>query len=119
MELSHQAQGSVGRSPLLGWEVQSYGSEVSESITAELKYLVYAEGNFKRGSTLNLSVTKGTYTLSEGLIFVANAADDLSAANHYKVDKKDAKIESFSFLLDFEDASVEDAIINWKKEYFG
>ena len=36
----------------------SYGSEVSESITAELKYLVYAEGNFKRGSTLNLSVTK-------------------------------------------------------------
>lgn len=70
----------------------SYGSEVSESITAELKYLVYAEGNFKRGSTLNLSVTKGMYTLSEGLIFVANAADDLSAANHYKVNIKDASI---------------------------
>ena len=70
----------------------SYGSEESESITAELKYLVYAEGNFKRGSTLNLSVTKGNYMLSEGLIFVVNAADDLSAANHYKVNIKDASI---------------------------
>lgn len=72
----------------------SYGSADSESISADMKYLVYAGGNFKRGSTLNLNVTKGTYTISDGLIFVANAADDLSAANHYNVNIKDA---SFTF----------------------
>ena len=68
----------------------SYGSDEGYPITLSATdntygYLVFAGGNFKRGSTFNLSIKNGTYTATNGILYVDNAADDLSAANHYKI----------------------------------
>ena len=68
----------------------SYGSDDSYPITLNATdstygYLLFAGGNFKRGSTVNFSITNGTYTATNGIVYVDNAADDLSAANHYKI----------------------------------
>ena len=73
----------------------AYGSDDSYPISVETVhstygYLVYATGNFKNGSTLNLSVKNGTYDLCNGLIFVNNYGSN--ANDIYKVDISDSVV---------------------------
>ena len=75
----------------------SYGSDDGYPITLNANdstygYLLFAGGNFKRGSTVNFTIKNGTYTATNGILYVDNAADDLSAANHYKVNIDSASI---------------------------
>ncbi|MBR5460356.1 MAG: hypothetical protein IKV53_05765, partial [Clostridia bacterium] len=55
-----------------------------DSVHATYGYLAYMAGNFKGGSTLNLSVKNGTYNLYHGLLFVNNYGTN--ANNVYKLD---------------------------------
>lgn len=75
----------------------SYGSDDSYPITLNATnstygYLLFAGGNFKRGSTVNFSITNGTYNATNGIVYVDNASADLSAANHYKVTVSNATV---------------------------
>ena len=72
-----------------------YGSEDTKPVTVEqAKYLVGSNNNFKYGSTLNLTVYPGSYTVGAGIIYIANVSES-AGGNNYKVNLKDA---DFSFL---------------------
>ena len=83
----------------------NYGSE--DAFPIEVKadgssgYLVHAGGNFKRGSTLNLNITNGSYSVDAGLVFVRNAGAELSAANHYIINIDNATVTTEGNLIVF------------------
>ena len=83
----------------------NYGSE--DAFPIEVKadgssgYLVHAGGNFKRGSTLNLNITNGSYSVDAGFVFVRNAGAELSAANHYIINIDNATVTTEGNLVVF------------------
>ncbi|MBR7116547.1 MAG: metallophosphoesterase [Clostridia bacterium] len=67
-----------------------YGSEETRPLTVEsISYLVFANGNFKYTSTLNLAIFEGSYTVARGVVYVSNVSTSASK-NIYKINLKDA-----------------------------
>ena len=70
-----------------------------DSVHATYGYLAYMAGNFKGGSTLNLSVKNGTYNLYHGLLFVNNYGTN--ANNVYKLDVSNSVVSMGNACIGF------------------
>ena len=70
-----------------------------DSVHATYGYLAYMAGNFKGGSTLNLSIKNGTYNLYHGLLFVNNYGTN--ANNVYKLDVSNSVVSMGNACIGF------------------